>query len=139
MNAVWAKNTSSLLLAILLGAVLSALCMSTAVHTLTHDMRQHALVRISCTENGAADAGCMPGHSSLIYALTQTSTTTAMPLIFLLLIFSAFYILFTVGSKTVSKQFYKTRWRIAQAVYAEQVLRWLALLQKQDSYEVAIV
>ncbi len=137
MNAVRAKNTSSLLLAILLGAVLSVLCMGVTAHPLAHDDHQNALVRISCTENGATDTGCMPGHSSLIYTLTQASTAIAIPLIFLLLIFSAFYILFTVGSKTVSKQFYKTRWRLTQQVYAEHILHWLAMLQKQDSYKLA--
>lgn len=138
MDTICAKSTSSLLLAILLGAVLSVLCMSTAVHTLTHDVHQHALVRISCTDSGATDTGCMPGHSSLIYTLTQSSAAVAIPLIFLLLIFSAFYILFTVGSKTVSKQFYKTRWRLTQQVYAEHILHWLAMLQKQDSYKEAV-
>ncbi len=138
MHTVRAKSTSSLLLAILLGAMLSVLCMNMTVHRAAHGAHQHALVRISCTENAATDTGCMPGHSSLIYTLTQTSAAMAIPLIFLLLIFSAFYLLFTIGSKTVSKQFYKTKRRLTKQVYAEHVLHWLAMLQKQDSYRVAV-
>lgn len=139
MNTVRAKSTSLLLLAILLGAILSALCMNMTVHTLAHDVHQHALVRISCTENSTPNNGCIPGHNSLIYALKQTSTAIAIPLIFLLLVFSASCILFIVGSKTVNKQFYKTRWRLTQQVYAEHILHWLAMLQKQNSYAMVAV
>lgn len=139
MDATRVKSMPILLLTVLLGAVLSVLCMGMTAHTSEHAMHQHATTRISCTQGGAADNGCIPVHSSLIYTLSQTSTTTITLLVFLILSFSVFFAFLVAKPKTASKQFYKTRWRIAQAVYAEQVLHWLALLQKQDSYEVAVV
>lgn len=139
MDTIRATSIPTLLLTVLLGAVLSVLCMGVTAHDSGHAMHQHAAVRISCTQDGAADTGCIPGHSSLIYTLSQTSTTTITLLVFLLLSFSVFFAFLTAKPKKVSKQFYKTRWRLTQAVYAEQVLHWLAMLQKQDSYKVAVV
>lgn len=139
MDTIRATSIPTLLLATLLGAVLSVLCMGVTAHGSGHGMHQHAVVRISCTQDGAANNGCIPGHSSLIYTLSQTSATTAIPLIFLLLIFSAFYTSLIVVPKTASKQLYKTRRRLTQQVYAEHILHWLAMLQKQDSYEIAVV
>lgn len=139
MDTFRATSIPTLLLAALLGAVLSVLCMGMTAHASEHATHQHATTRISCTQDGATDNGCIPGHSSLIYTLSQASTTTITLLVFLILSFSVFFAFLRAKPKTVSKQFYKTRWRLAQAVYAEQVLHWLALLQKQDSYEVAVV
>jgi hypothetical protein len=138
MNIARVKNTPQLLLLILLGAVLSVLCMNMTIHTSPHSVHQHAPVRISYPESETTNNGCMPGHSSLIYTLTQGLTTTAAPLIFLLFIFSIFYVFRVAGFKTVSKQFYKTRWRLAQQIFSKHVLHWLAILQKQDSYQVVV-
>lgn len=139
MDTIRATSIPTLLLTVLLGAVLSVLCMNTITHASEHVMHQHATTRISCTQDGATDNGCIPGHSSLIYTLSQTSTTTITLLVFLLLSFSAFFAFLAAKPRTVSKQFYKTRWRFTQAVYAKQVLHWLAMLQKQDSYEIAVI
>lgn len=140
MNTACVKNTSLLLLAILLGAVLSVLCMNIATHTQTHAAHyQHDMTYISCAQSQATHDACIPGHGSLMHTLTQASTTTAVPLLLLLLTtFSLLYTILAYRPRTVGKQFYKTRWRLTQEVYAEHILSWLVVLQKQDSYRVAV-
>ena len=133
------KNISSLLLTILLGAVFSVLCMGVvAVHTVQHTTHEHAAVQISCTQDEVANHGCTPGHNSLITALTQAFTATTVLLVLTLLSFSSFFAFLTVKPGTVRKQFYKTRWRLGQQIRAAHVLHWLVILQKQDSYAVAV-
>ncbi|MBL8031028.1 MAG: hypothetical protein JNK33_01740 [Candidatus Doudnabacteria bacterium] len=136
---IYVKNISSLLLPILLGAVLSVLCMGVvAVHTVQHTTHEHATARISCTQNEIANHGCIPGHNSLITALTQVFTATTVLLVLILLSFSSFSAFLKVKPGTVRKQFYKTRWRLGQQIRAAHVLHWLVILQKQDSYAVAV-
>lgn len=138
MDTTRIGHISSFLLTILLGAVLSVVCMGITIATHHHTTHPHTIVRISCTQDEIPVNGCTSGHSSLMRALTQTHGGIVMFFAFFLLTSWIFYLSLTAKTKGIGKQFYKTRRRITLQVYAEHILRWLTILQKQDSYEVAV-
>lgn len=136
MSIAREKHTSLFLLAILLGAIFTVLCMGMSAHAVPHTSHfHHTESAVTCAQAEVPASGCTFGHGLLIHTLTQASpVTVVLAFIFLVVVVLTVGSLLLVRDRVVGKQFYKTRWRLTRLIHAVHILRWFAMLQKQDSY-----